>query len=98
MHPTLVGDLTHVRATYRSYYGTIVSEWTREGSRFVAEVTVPANTRATLTLPAEDARSVTESSHPAEHADGVTAREGPAGAAIFELGSGTYRFRSILPH
>jgi alpha-L-rhamnosidase len=98
MRPTVVGDLTHVRATYRSYYGTIASEWTRDGNRFVVEVTVPANTRATLTLPAEDARSVTESSHPAGNAEGVTPGGGAPGAAVFDLGSGTYRFRSILPH
>lgn len=98
MRPTVVDDLTHVRATYRSYYGTIGSEWTREGNRFVVEVTVPANTRATLTLPAEDARSVTESSRPAGTAEGVTPEPSPPGAAVFDLGSGTYRFRSILPH
>jgi alpha-L-rhamnosidase len=103
MHPTVVGDLTHVRATYRSYYGTIVSEWTRVGNRFTILVTVPANSRATVTLPSADPRAVTEADGPraeegpAAQAVGVTAREGPPGVAVFEVGSGSYRFRSTLP-
>jgi alpha-L-rhamnosidase len=103
VHPTVVGDLTHVRATYRSYYGTIVSEWTRVDNRFTILVTVPANSRATVTLPSADPRAVTEADSssapegPAAQAAGVTAREGPPGVAVFEVGSGSYRFRTTLP-
>ncbi len=32
-------------------YGTIVSEWTRDGDAMLLKVTVPANTSATVYLP-----------------------------------------------
>jgi alpha-L-rhamnosidase len=104
MRPTAAGDLTHLRASYRSYYGTIVSEWIRQQGHFDIMVTLPANTRATLTLPARDPGAVSETAnpgwgdlHPAGQSPGVTPKEGRPGVAVFELGSGTYRFRSDLP-
>jgi len=50
--PKFVKGLDHARAEHESPYGTIISDWTRvrKGIRYC--VTVPANSTATLTLPA----------------------------------------------
>jgi alpha-L-rhamnosidase len=52
MRPHPVGDLTHVRASLRSPYGEIKSEWRKDGGKFDWQVEIPANTTATVTLPA----------------------------------------------
>ncbi|RHP34327.1 alpha-L-rhamnosidase [Lachnotalea sp. AF33-28] len=51
LHPILGGSLTEARAEYVSLYGPIISEWRREGDRYFYQCTVPANTKARLTLP-----------------------------------------------
>ncbi len=43
--------LSFVRASFESVRGCIESDWTLNGDTFTLNVTVPANTRATVTLP-----------------------------------------------
>ena len=55
-HITLKPDFTvpemdNIRASYRSIYGTIVSQWKKEQGRLLWHVEIPANTEATLFLP-----------------------------------------------
>jgi len=98
MHPTPVGDLTFVKASHESPYGTIVSDWKREGDRFTWSVTVPVNTTATVYVPASDAASVNESERPAGETPGIKYLRMEAGAAVYEIGSGTYHFVSTMAH
>ncbi len=94
IRPAIVGDLTWVKCSYHSAHGLIISNWKRTGNRLETEVTVPANTTATLWLPATDEKTVTESGKPASSADGVRFVGKGKGMARFELGSGNYRFGS----
>jgi alpha-L-rhamnosidase len=96
MRPTPVGDLTFVKASHKSLYGEIGSDWKRDGDRFTWSVTVPANTTATAYVPANDAASVKESDRPAGEASGVKYLRMEAGTAVYEVGSGTYHFVSTL--
>jgi alpha-L-rhamnosidase len=98
MHPIPVGDLTFVKASHQSPYGKIVSDWKREGDRFTWSVTVPVNTTATAYVPASDAASVNESERPAGERPGIKYLCMGAGAAVYEIGSGTYRFVSTMAH
>ena len=61
------------------------------------EVTIPANTTATVYVPAEEEAGVTESGTPAMKAIGVKFLRMENDAAVYDVGSGTYRFLSILP-
>jgi alpha-L-rhamnosidase len=94
MKPRPVGDLKFVEATHRSPYGLIVSHWNRVGDTFDWQISVPPNTTATVHVPAKVATGVTESGHPADRADGVRFLKMEHGAAVYEVGAGTYRFRS----
>jgi alpha-L-rhamnosidase len=58
------------------------------------EVTVPVNTTATVYILAKDETGVTESGKPATKADGVKFLRMENGAAVYEVGSGTYHFES----
>jgi alpha-L-rhamnosidase len=80
--PYPVPALTFARATHQSPYGTISSGWKREGGKLALTVTIPPNTSATIYVPG---KTVTE-------AGGLKVAREEAGEAVFEAGSGTYRF------
>jgi alpha-L-rhamnosidase len=94
MRPTPTGDLTHVRGTHDSPYGRIVSEWKRGKRGFEWTIAVPVNSTATLSVPAQTPDDVTEGGKPARGAEGVTFARQEQGYAVFEVGSGTFNFRS----
>jgi alpha-L-rhamnosidase len=96
LKPQIVGDLRGANVSYGSPYGRIVSHWTREGNNLAMEVTIPANTTARVYVPAKDETGVTESGQPAVKAKGVMFLRMESGAAVYEVGSGTYVFRSAL--
>jgi alpha-L-rhamnosidase len=94
MRPTPVGDLTLVKASHRSPYGEIASEWKRDSDRFTWDATVPPNTTATVYVPARDASSVWESGKAPDQTSGVKYLRMERGAAVYEVRSGKYHFES----
>jgi len=92
IRPQPGGDLTWARGSYHSIHGRIASEWRVDGSRIALDVTVPANTSATLYVPTSDPDSVTEGGIPAAKADGVRFIKVEDGAAVYQLGAGQYKF------
>ncbi len=96
LKPEPVDGLTYVNASYKSIYGRIVSNWRRDKGNFKWDVTIPANTTATVYVPAKDVTSVTESGQPIDIAQGVKFLRMEEGRAVFEAGSGTYEFSSII--
>ncbi|HLK55930.1 MAG TPA: family 78 glycoside hydrolase catalytic domain, partial [Chthonomonadaceae bacterium] len=92
MHPQPGGGLTWAKATYDSLRGPIASDWKLDNGTFAWKVTIPANTTATVYVPASDAASVTESGHPADQAEGVRFLRMEDHCAVYELGSGEYTF------
>lgn len=94
MKPTIVGDLTAVKARHRSIYGTVSSEWEIRDSRFYWNITIPANTSAVVCIPAVNEKEVTENGIRAKRAKGVKFIKMSKNGALFEIGSGDYRFAS----
>ena len=92
MRPQPVGDLTFVKATHRSPYGLIASEWHKESGRFDWRITVPPNATATVYVPAISADAVTESGSPISGQRGVKWLRMDNQTAVFAVESGTYRF------
>ncbi|MCX6033389.1 MAG: hypothetical protein NTV38_00175 [Chloroflexi bacterium] len=95
--PAVVGDLTWVKCSYDSIHGRIASNWKREGDKVTMEVAIPVNTTATVYVPAKDAAGVTESGKSAAKSEGVKFLRLQDSAAVYSVGSGTYRFQSTLP-
>lgn len=86
MKPTPVGALQFVKASHQSPYGLISTEWHREGQKFDWRIEIPANTTATVYVPAASlSRLAAEDAKPSGFENG---------RAIFELGSGKYHFVS----
>jgi alpha-L-rhamnosidase len=94
--PAVVGDITWVKCHHDSPYGKIASNWKREGEKLTMDVTIPANTTATVFVPTKDAASVSESGKPAGDAEGVKFLRMENGHAVFEVASGSYEFQSQL--
>lgn len=92
LRPRPGGGLTYARGEYQSIYGRIASDWQLRNGQLSWTVTVPANTMATVYVPAAEGAAVRESGRPAERAPGVTASRRAPGASVYEVGSGTYRF------
>jgi len=87
-------EVTWVKACYDSIRGPVVSEWNVEDGSFHLDVEIPANTTATIFVPAQNADAVTEGSVPAATAEAVTFVRMEDRAAVFHVGSGRYRFRA----
>ena len=92
--PEIVGDLAWVKDSYDSIHGRISSEWRRSAGQFDLRVTIPANTTATVYLPAKDIKSVTEGGKPVAQAEGVQFLRQENDRAILRVGSGNYVFIS----
>ncbi len=82
------GGLTNAGVEFNSIYGKVKSAWKMEGTDLVYEVTVPANTTATVTLPAAKTEQVSINGQPAK-ADLKQA----GNAVTLNIGSGNYQFR-----
>jgi alpha-L-rhamnosidase len=90
MKPHPVGDLEWVKASHRSPHGLIKSEWREDAGRFDWRIEVPANTHATIYVPAKSAEQVTEGGRPAAKAAGVEFVKLEGGRAVFRVGSSKY--------
>jgi alpha-L-rhamnosidase len=96
LRPGIVKSVDWVKCSYDSPYGKIVSNWKSEGQKLSMDVTIPANTTATVFVPAKEAASVTESGKTVAEVKGVKFLRMENGAAVYEIGSGTYQFQSSL--
>lgn len=87
IRPEVVGDISFVKASYNSIYGTIRSEWKKQADHFLLEVEIPANTTATVYLPATKEQTITEGNKQ------IKVSGYKDGKAIIKVGSGIYYFR-----
>ena len=90
--PVVVGDITWCRGSHRSLYGTVESSWKIDGGRFILDVTIPANTSATVCIPTKDNTQVTEGKLPANQSKGVSFVRMQNGKAVYKVQSGSYTF------
>ena len=81
-----------VKAHYDSIHGRIVSNWKLNAGRFELEVTIPANTTATVYLPATPTDVITERGHRLAAGKGVKIKSVAGNCTVLEVGSGNYKF------
>ncbi|WP_405743142.1 glycoside hydrolase family 78 protein [Streptomyces sp. NBC_00028] len=97
-HLDPTGRITRVSAAYESPYGRIRSEWGLDGggTTLSYDVQVPANSEATLRLPAASADAVREGRTPLAGVEGVRFLGHADGVASYRLPSGSYQLTSRL--
>ncbi|MCD6355468.1 MAG: family 78 glycoside hydrolase catalytic domain [Prolixibacteraceae bacterium] len=90
--PEVVGDLSFVKAGFKSPYGLIRSEWKRTDKNFEIEVEIPFNTTAKIILPTNDLYSVKVNGKvPAKETFSIITKNGKV---QIQLGSGIYYINS----
>ena len=82
-----VGDVKWVKAGYNSIRGKIASDWEHDGGKLTLKVSIPANTTATVYVPAKSAAAVTK-------IGGATFLRMENDRAVFAVESGDYTFVS----
>ncbi|MFH1195116.1 MAG: family 78 glycoside hydrolase catalytic domain [bacterium] len=91
-------ELKYVNASYISMYGVIKSEWKLDGKIFSWEINIPANTSATIFIPAEKESDVSVDGKLIWEIDGIKLVKIEDGRAVYEIGSGAYNFISKNCH
>jgi len=89
VRPSFAGDLKKASAEFESPHGTIRCSWQRTATKGFYDITVPANTTATITLPGGDFASLGVNGQRVDGARGVL--ETNAGAATLRVAPGRYR-------
>jgi len=89
------GGLKWAKGSYDSIRGKIASSWSIAAGKLKLDVRIPANTTATVFVPAKDAGNVLESGKPANKSTGVEFLRMQEGAAVFLVKSGSYSFESV---
>ena len=89
-------QLAWAKAEHDSPYGPIRSDWRSQDGNFEWDMTIPANTTATVSVPTQSADSVMESGRAASTRAGVKFVRFENGRAIYEVASGSYTFKSRL--
>lgn len=88
MEPVFPEKLNSVNASHISPYGKIESSWKRDGDKLEWNITIPANTTATVKLPARFNVKVDTKQA------GIHSAEESGEHLIVNLGSGNYTFKS----
>jgi alpha-L-rhamnosidase len=94
IRPRPGGGVKWAKGSYESIRGKIEVSWDVSGDRLKLDVTIPANSTATVYVPAQDAESVKENAKPASRADGVEFLRMEGDAAVFKVQAGRYSFEA----
>ena len=89
LEPHFVKGLTHFEASHQGPYGMIVSKWTKDKRKTEYQVTVPANSNATLVLPA---LKIKERNQPIENNRFIKIVNNENLSTKLSLSPGSYRF------
>jgi hypothetical protein len=95
--PQPVGDLTWVDAGYISIHGPINVRWERKAQMFILKVSIPANTTATVVIPARTGTPVWEGGTAVTERPSIKTLRREGTRAFLEIESGTYVFESQWP-
>ena len=100
--PRILGDLTAASGSIQTLRGQVACDWEKKGNSFVAEVSIPANTRAQVSLPKmglrdvsvdEQGRIIWEDSSFTGDVSGLARGRESENYVTFDVGSGDYEFR-----
>ena len=105
IRPRPDGKLAWAKTRYDSIRGPIATDWKikardEAGQRkemLTLKVTIPANTTATVYIPTVNAATIEEGGRSVMSADSVRFIGTDGDNAIFEVGSGNYKFTTQLP-
>lgn len=92
--PNIAPGLISVKTELKTIKGLVRSEWSHQNGVLAQEIQIPVNTTATVFILAKNLDNVTESGKSIEQAAGVRFLHLQGKHAVFEAGSGEYKFKS----
>ena len=92
MKPSFVDGLDYVNASYHSMYGLIKSHWKKNDKKLIWNITVPANSKALVYIPAVSVNDVEESGKDVSRSRDVKFIRTEGDRIVFQVGSGNYEF------
>lgn len=94
LRPMPGGPLSRVKGALDTIRGRIECEWRFNGGIFDLDILVPANSTATVYIPANDESAITESGKRIENTQWITVVGHEDGIVRLEVESGSYHFKS----
>jgi alpha-L-rhamnosidase len=89
------GNLAYAQASLETGYGKLAVRWKITGGTFLMDAEIPANTIASIYLPATNAESILENGKPVADLKEITVLRKEGNWVILQTGSGSYHFSSI---
>ncbi len=86
------GNLSYANADYETLYGKLSVHWKIDSGKFTMDVEIPANTTATVYVPAGSAGSVNESGKPLSENKEIKVSGTEGNYVVLQTGSGVYHF------
>jgi alpha-L-rhamnosidase len=96
LQPQPGGGLTYANADLQTQYGNVSSHWKIENGIFNWNVEVPANTVATIYVPASNVNDITESGKAISSIKEIKLSGTENDSVILQLGSGHYLFSAKM--
>ena len=92
VQPHIGGGFTHASASLDTYYGKLSNSWKLESGKLSMDVEIPANTTATIFIPADASDIITESGVIVSQSNELQLQKVENGYVPVKLGSGMYHF------
>ena len=90
--------LTWAKGCYESIHGKIIINWSIDNRIFNLEVSIPANTTATVYLPAESVENTYENEKPIQESKEIKILSFENKTLCLEINSGKYLFKTSYPN
>ena len=87
------GGLSSASAGLETGYGLLSCKWRLDGNTLLLDLTVPANTRSTVYVPAPEGGRITEDGQNLSSVKDITVSSVERGSLVLDIGSGTYHFK-----
>jgi len=92
IQPHIGEGLTSASAEYLTLYGKITSSWKMENGKLYCNIEIPANTTASIFIPAKTADAIMESGKPLSSGTEIKISGTDNGYVVLKSGSGKYHF------
>ncbi len=92
IQPHIGGGFTDASASLQTYYGKLSNSWKIENGTLLMDMVIPANTKATIYLPAASADGITEGGVALASSKDIQVVRTEEGYVVVTAGSGSYHF------
>jgi alpha-L-rhamnosidase len=92
--PQPAGDLTFVKYYNQTSYGDAGIHWEKENGQFLIQVTVPVGCTATVYVPFQNDKSITENGKPIKNLKEIKVLGEEDNYQVFSVNSGNFKFIS----